>query len=78
MAFSSNFKNSKCEKSLFERLSDFEIQSLLNVDTAGLKDGDIICYHAQTSSFINKRPDRLLSGDGVSTINSNCYIRFDI
>lgn len=48
----SNCDNSPCE-SLCEQLGEVDLQCLGNVDTAGLSDGDILCYHAASGNFIN-------------------------
>lgn len=56
MGFNTN-SNENCsnpeEKTICDQLADCEIQSLGNVDTAGLSDGDILCYHLDSNTFIN-------------------------
>lgn len=40
-------------KSLCDELAGVEIQCLKNVDTSALEDGDILCYHAASGTFVN-------------------------
>lgn len=41
-------------------LNDCELQDLKNVDTSGLNDGDLLCWHALSETFVNISKDNVL------------------
>lgn len=69
-------KNSDCED-LCSQLGDVVIQCLGNVDTAGLEDGDTLCYHAATQTFVNIPKEELINSLEVY-VDDGSYAPFKI
>jgi len=58
-------------------LNDCSIQDLGNVDTAGLSDGDILCYHAASGTFINVAKSDIFDQFDID-INGGTYSGYSI